>query len=215
MDSVISMQLMMRLEQIHFSYSGNVVFNNFCASIPPGLTALQGDESSGKTTLLNIIAGKLSLSSGTIQYPSLGLPDNARLSERQYFFVGEDAADWESRTPLMFFDHCRSRYGTLNDQILEELVDAFALSDHIEKNLFMLSRGSRRKVWLSAAFAVGAPITLMDDPFIALDHQSVCLLKQVINEAAGWADKALIMTQHIPDAELKAAHLIDLNKAHS
>ena len=55
----------------------------------------------------------------------------------------------------------------------------------------------------------------MDDPFVALDHQSVCLLKEVINEAAGWADKALIMTQHIPDAELKAAHLIDLNKAHS
>jgi len=215
MENQFAHNLLLRLEQIHFSYPGNIVFNDVSANIPPGLTVLQGDESTGKTTLLNIIAGKLPLSSGCIQYPVFGMLDSRQLMKHQYFFVGEDAADWESRTPLAFFEGCRSRYGTMHDQTLEDLVNAFGLAEHVEKNLYMLSRGSKRKVWLAAAFAVDAPLTLMDDPFIALDHQSVCLLKDLINEAADWTDKALIMTQHILDPELNPTYLIDLNKAHS
>lgn len=215
MEDVFGQKPILRLEQVHVSYSGHVVFKNFCAAIPPGLTVLQGDESTGKTSLLNIITNKVPMSSGLIQYPLLGLPDNAPLMKDQYFFVADDAEDWESRTPQAFFDHCRSRHQTMDDRMLEELVDAFGLREHVEKNFYMLSRGSKRKVWLVAAFAAGAPITLIDDPFIALDHQSVCLLKDLINETAEWKDKALIITQHVGDAELNPTHLIDLNKAHS
>lgn len=215
MESVIAHKLILQLEHVHFSYPGQVVFNNVCAHIPPGLTVIQGDESTGKTTLLNLITGKWTVSSGVIRTPLLGLPDNAPLLKHHYFLVGDDAEDWESRTPRAFFEHCQSKYGMVDSQVLEELVEAFGLREHVEKNMFMLSRGSKRKVWLVAAFAAGAPITLMDDPFIALDHQSVCLLKDLINETAEWKDKALIITQHVGDAELNPTHLIDLNKAHS
>lgn len=206
---------LVKLDNMSFSYPGHHVFQNVCATIPAGMVILQGNESTGKTTLVKLIAGQLSASSGVIRYRSLSSLAAESLTKEQYFLVGEDADEWELRTPLEFFDHCQSRYGAIDTLFLEELVDAFGLKEHVGKNLYKLSRGSKRKVWLAAAFAVAAPITLMDDPFIALDRQSVVLLKELINDAAHWTDKTLIITQHVPDAELHPTHLIDLNKVHS
>lgn len=206
---------LVKFQAVSFSYPGHDVFKDFSATIPAGMVMLLGDESTGKTTLVKLIAGQLSAASGVIHYPSLSQTGHPGLMRHQYFMVGEDAQEWETQTPLAFFEHCQNRYGTLDASVLEKLVDAFGMREHVAKNLYMLSRGSKRKVWLVAAFAVGAPITLMDDPFIALDHQSVCLLKDLVNETAEWQDKALIVTQHVPDADLKPTHLIDLNKVAS
>lgn len=215
MESVNGGVDLVKLQAVSFSFPGRDVFKDFSVSIPAGMVALLGDESTGKTTLVKLIAGQLSGFSGLISYPSLSQPGHPGLKPHQYFMVGEDAQEWESRTPMAFFEHCHVRYGTLDASMLEKLVDAFGLREHVGKYFYMLSRGSKRKVWLVAAFAVRAPITLLDDPFIALDHQSVCLLKDLINETAEWTDKTLIITQHVPDADLKLNYLIDLNKVPS
>lgn len=206
---------LVKLQKVSFDFSGHDVFRDLSATIPPGLAVLLGDESTGKTTLIKLIAGQFAVSSGQIIYPSLCSTEDAVLMKHHYFLVGEDADDWEPRTPLDFFEHCHARYGKIDTPFLEDLVDAFGLKEHVGKNLYMLSRGSKRKVWLTASFAVGAPITFIDDPFIALDQQSVCLLKSLINEAANWTDRTLIITQHVLDAELHPTHLIDLNKVRS
>ena len=57
--------------------------------------------------------------------------------------------------------------------VLQHLIQAFELTPHLEKPLYMLSTGSKRKVWLAAAFASGAAVTLLDQPFAALDKASV------------------------------------------
>jgi len=215
MQSLNPETLTLKLEKVSFSYPGQEVFGQVSLTVPTGLTILQGDESTGKTTLIRLIVGQLPLSTGRILYPFQSLTGNQSLAKHQYFLVGEDADEWEARTPLEFFDHCQSRYGEIDAPLLEELVEAFGLKEHAGKNLYKLSRGSKRKVWLAAAFAVAAPITLIDDPFIALDRQSVGLLKELINDAFDWTDKTLIITQHVPDPELHPTHLIDLNKVRS
>ena len=212
MDSVNGGIHLVKLHGVSFSYPGHDVFKDFSATVPPGMVIFQGDESTGKTTLIKLVAGELSVSSGMMTYPALGLTASSVLLKHQYFLVGEQADHWESLTAQAFFDHCHDRFEQLDARILAKLVDAFGLREHVEKNLYMLSRGSKRKVWLVAALACGAPIILMDDPFMALDHQSVVLLKDCLNEAAAWTDRALIITQHVPDTDLLPTHLIDLNK---
>lgn len=202
------------LQKLYFSYGEHRVVKDFSANIPCGLTILQGDESTGKSTLLKLIAGSLSPSSGSIEYPAQLQHVGSAVSSEQIFVVGDQAEDWEQKTPSAFFEYCRSMYRGMNTQRLNALIDAFGLREHVEKTLFMLSRGSKRKVWLTAAFSAGAPVTLIDDPFIALDVQSVRTLKTLLNESAQWTDRALITTQHVPDPDLTPTQLIDLNKVH-
>lgn len=202
------------LQKVSFSFGEHEVLRDFSISIPNGLTILQGDESTGKSTLLKLIAGSLRPSSGHIEYPGHLHDRRTDAGSDRIFVVGEQAEDWEQKTPSAFFEHCRSLYRGMNTSRLDVLVDAFGLREHVEKNLFMLSRGSKRKVWLAAAFSAEALVTLIDDPFIALDVQSVRTLKTLLNESAQWAERALITTQHVPDPDLTPTLLIDLNKVH-
>jgi len=52
----------------------------------------------------------------------------------------------------------------------------------------MLSTGSKRKVYLAAAFAAGAAVTLLDDPFASLDKGSinfVCVTLNALSKRGG------------------------------
>jgi hypothetical protein len=67
-----------------------------------------------------------------------------------------------------------------------ELIDGLAL-EHLFKQIQMLSSGTRRKVWIAAAFASGAALTLLDDPR-QLD-KSICVVCIMPDGSlgAGWA----------------------------
>ena len=65
--------------------------------------------------------------------------------------------------------------------------------------MFALSTGGRRKTWLTAALASGAPLTLMDEIFAALDTASIRYLSAALAQVA-----------HAPRRWLLAAHWDEL-----
>ena len=67
--------------------------------------------------------------------------------------------------------------------------------------MFQWSAGSRRKLGLVAAFAGGAPVTLLDTPYAALDLASCQVLSELLLEAAGHPARAWV----VADGELPAA----------
>ena len=69
--------------------------------------------------------------------------------------------------------------------------------------MYMLSAGSRRKVWLSAAFAAGATLTLIDEPFAALDMSSIRFLRSLLEEASQHTDRAWLLADHVPPEGLE------------
>jgi energy-coupling factor transporter ATP-binding protein EcfA2 len=60
----------------------------------------------------------------------------------------------------------------------------------------MLSTGSKRKVWLAAAFASGAAVTLLDEPFAALDKASINLVLELLQDAAIHATRAWVVADY-------------------
>ena len=79
---------------------------------------------------------------------------------------------------------------------MPDLVEGFALGPHVHKPLYMLSTGSRRKVWLTAALAAGTALTLLDEPFAALDMPSVRFLREALNDASRHASRAWVLADH-------------------
>lgn len=59
--------------------------------------------------------------------------------------------------------------------------------------MYMLSTGSKRKVWLSAAFAAGASLTLIDQPFAALDGPAIRFLREWLEDAAEVTDRSWVI----------------------
>ena len=75
----------------------------------------------------------------------------------------------------------------------------------------MLSSGSRRKVWLAAAFASGAALTLVDEPFAALDQASIKVVGELLADAAGDSGRATVIAHYEAPPGLALAMTLDLN----
>ena len=95
-----------------------------------------------------------------------------------------------------YLDSLSRHYPRFSADTMAELVDGFALGPHLAKPMYMLSTGSRRKVWLTAAFAAGTPLTLIDQPFAALDAPSIRFLRELLSDAADHAARAWLLADH-------------------
>ena len=76
--------------------------------------------------------------------------------------------------------------------------------------MYMLSTGSRRKVWLAAAFSAGATLTLLDDPFAALDRPSIAFTLAMLHKAATDPARAWLLADYQAPTGLSLASVIDL-----
>jgi ABC-type multidrug transport system ATPase subunit len=146
------------------------LFSDWTATFPPGLTWVTGDEGTGKTTLLRLLAGDWPISSGTVRWLEGEAP--RPLVPADVYWVDPATSDRDDLTVHAFAAECQSRYPRWSETAFKHWVRTLSLSEHQDKFLYMLSTGSKRKVWLAGALAANARVTLLDEPEAALDQPS-------------------------------------------
>jgi len=185
-----------------FAHPGTDVLRGLSFRVGPGLTIVRGGDGRGKTTLLRLLAGVLAPTAGAIE----------RHAASVFHEQPADAAH-DQVVAKAWLDAQRARHAGWNDELVSALAESFVLVPHLGKPLFMLSAGSRRKVGLVAAAASGAPLTLLDTPFAALDAASARVLADVLAEAAEDTARAWVVADHEIPAVLQGvalAGVIDL-----
>lgn len=191
-DAVVTVQ------GLHFGWPGIPLFHHLNLVLPAGVSVVCGEESSGKTTLLRLLSGDLSAHHGSIvlRGATPNAPDQPLSTQ---VFRTEPRSDaFDAISALAWWASLPARYPRFNARLARELAHGFALEPHIEKPLYMLSAGSKRKVWLCAAFAAGTSLTLIDEPFAALDKASIRFLHGLLEEASSHPDRAWVLADHTP-----------------
>jgi ABC-type Mn2+/Zn2+ transport system ATPase subunit len=89
-------------------------------------------------------------------------------------------------------------------------MEGLSLTPHLDKALYMLSTGSRRKVFMAAALASQAAVTLLDQPFVALDRPSITYLLGVLADAAKNTDRAWVVADYVAPENVALAGVIAL-----
>jgi ABC-type multidrug transport system ATPase subunit len=193
-----------------FSWPGRALFSRWSADIPAGLTLVRGDDGGGKSTLLRLLAGQLAVDSGELGIQGISLRDAPEAYRAQVFFTDPRTEAFDALTPAQFFEAQRLRYPGFDTHALKQLTEGLALDAQMGKQLFMLSTGSKRKVFLAAAFASGAALTLLDMPFAALDKPSIACVMEALQDAVGQTARAWVMADYAAPAGLRLASVIDL-----
>ena len=197
-------------EGLGFGYGKQALFTELSLGIPPGVTWLGGDESTGKTTLLRLLAGDLSTGRGTLQVNGLWLATQGPAYRNQVFWVDPRTPAFDALTPQAYWDGVRKQYPAFDGALLSELTEAFALETHLPKSLYMLSTGTKRKVFFAAAFASGAAVTLLDEPFAALDRASIDAVQELLQEAASHPSRAWVVADYVAPRGVALAATIAL-----
>lgn len=169
------------IEALVFRHPGAeaALFDGFSARLVPGLNLVLGGDGAGKTTLLRLLAGACRPQAGRIVREAAGEGAGA-CAWCDPAEAGEgDLGATPART---FLDGQRARHRAgWREADLAAHLDGFALGPHLDKPLHALSAGTRRKLLLAASLASGAALTLIDDPFAALDRRSVAHLLDALD----------------------------------
>jgi ABC-type transport system involved in cytochrome c biogenesis ATPase subunit len=166
--------------------------------LSPGLIAVTGGEQSGKTGLLRRLCGDLPVLPGETPHPDAQWLDLS--------LPGQDA-----QTPHEVWKALRQRSPRWNAELHQDLMDAVALTPHQDKQLFMLSAGSRRKVALVGLLACGATVTCLDQPYAALDQASIRVIRAFLGDMADHATRTWVVADYEADAQLDWHRVIALD----
>lgn len=178
--------------------------------LPPGVTWVGGGEGRGKSSVLRLLAGDLRVPGAVLQLGDASLPAQAAAYARQVFWMDPRTTAHDAIPARQFLDATAARYPQWDTALQAHLVDALGLAPHIDKPLYMHSTGSKRKVWLTAALASGATLTLLDEPFAALDKASIRSILALLEDAAQHTQRVWVVADYEAPPGVALAHTIDL-----
>ena len=194
-----------------FEFPQLPVFSQFSATLRAGITYVVGGESCGKSTLLRLFAGDLTPQTGSLAICGIIPTDDFASYKQHVFWVDPRTSAHDHLSPNDYFDLQRKDYPEFDDALLLELIEGLSLSDHVSKAIYMLSAGSKRKVWLAAAFASGATATLLDEPFAALDKASINFLLERLECVAHNTNRARVIADYEVPQNLSTVLTINLD----
>lgn len=195
---------------LNFSYPNHPLFSNFLADIPPGITLVRGGDGRGKSTLLRLLAGVLPMQSGQLHINNMDLQAQPANYKAQVFYAEPRSEAFDQLTVPDYFQLQRGNHAGFNDAVLADVLAGLALQEHLHKQLFMLSTGSKRKVFMAAALASGAAVTLLDEPFAAVDASSIGFILNWLKEATQAGTRAWVIADYVAPDGLLLVQVIDL-----
>ena len=215
------------LEDLSFSYQDNGVsydvLNAVNLSIKDGeFVCIVGHSGCGKTTLLNILAGLLSPTSGSAKIGGK-LVEGPGI-DRAIVFQHYSLFPWLTAVKNVMFGIGQVKK-SLSKQELHELaihqLERVGMAEHPNKYPFQLSGGMQQRVAIARALGIEASTLLLDEPFGALDaitretlqswlvdlwsddskKMTVVFVTHDIEEAILLADRIIVMRPHHIEAE--------------
>ena len=162
--------------------------------------SLLGPSGCGKSTLLRIIGGLHAASSGTVLVNGLDA-DTARAA-KQYGLVPQSPALVPWRTVaknvrlLTGLHRGAATHPVMSDAEIDGLLEAVGLSAFAGAYPHELSGGMQQRASLVRAFALGAPILLMDEPFAALDEITRADMRYLLLELWSRINTTVVFVTH-------------------
>ena len=182
----------MRLEIINGQkiYGKRPILNQLNLVFQSGkIYGLKGDNGSGKTVLLKILAGYIKLDKGKV------LQDGKVYGIKNHYI--QDAGILIEK--VEFLSHLSLRENLELEKRIAYWIQYYDLQEFEDIEYRHLSLGTKQKMALIQAFISSPSILFLDEPMNALDEKSVRLTKQVILSYLKKENGLVILTSHISE----------------
>ena len=174
-------ELVVEAVSVRKSFEGRLLIEDLNFNLPAGgIVGVVGANGTGKTTLLNMIAGTESPDSGTVRVGdtvAIAYVDQSRDTLADENTVWREISGGRETIAVGPFEmHSRAYVGRFN----------FRGSDQ-EKHVGILSGGERNRVHLAKLLVKGANLLLLDEPTNDLDVETLRALEEALLDFPGCA----------------------------
>lgn len=201
---------MLRIDNLSKRYGDHRIFQGLTHTFPPGCVALCEEDSTGKTSLLDIIAGVIAPDAGDVWIDGHSLIHTPPQAKARMAYVPDNCLAFPMHTGRELLEQFALEKNTILDDTVLDLAYKLGLEPHLDKRFEQMSTGTRRKVFLTAA-ALGDPaVVVADGPSNGLDASARAVLAEQFKT---WSrNRVVLFASH--DAELvQACGAIAINVA--
>ncbi len=189
-----------------------VALDSITLDIPTGcFFMLVGPSGCGKTTLLRILAGLETHTSGTIEIakPADGRPGNSMIFQGDSLFPWMTV--WENASYGLAM---RRKPAAEIKEKVSHFLNRTGLLRFADYYPHQLSGGMRQRVSIARAFSNDPDILLMDEPFSALDEQNKVMLQEELLKIWEETRKTVLFITHSVDEAVTLGDRIIVMTAH-
>lgn len=206
---------MIRLQSVGVTFPGNggqsdvEVLRNLSLDLTDGrFTVVIGESGCGKTTLLNLIAGFIQPTQGTLTID--GKPIRAPGPDRAVVFQDDAFLPWQTVLQNIAFGlqlagvPTAEREATARDYLMLTGLTAYA-----DYPIWKISGGMRQRAGLARALAINPRFLLLDEPLGALDALTRERMQEHLLHVWQTAKKGVLMITHsVEEALFLATDLV-------
>ena len=194
------MSKVLEIEQLHFTYGEYPLLQGVDFSLAAGkFAAIVGGNGVGKTTLMNLILGKLKAETGQIRLfeDSLSVDNHYR----DLAYLSQEAVSRYRNFPTTVKELLKMYLAQLKQKTAPEtLLENVGLTAVQNHRLSELSGGQLQRVGLLVALLKQARLILLDEPTGGVDQQFSLELYQILRRQCLAGNSVLMITHHLTEA---------------
>lgn len=165
--------------------------------------ALLGPNGAGKSTLINLMAGLLRPTSGSIHIMGHDVQMDFQQARLALGVVPQELVFdpfFNVREMLRFQAGYFGR-GPENDAWVDEIIDGLGLADKAHTNMRKLSGGMKRRALIAQALAHRPPVIVLDEPTAGVDVELRQMLWAFIQKLNRQGHTIILTTHYLEEAE--------------
>ena len=211
----------LKAQKLSYAYPGKTLFNHFSLTVNAGeWIVFIGNNGTGKTTLLKVLAGLLTPLTGSVQLldPTTQKP----LKPTQRAYVGQLEFAQHDGFPATAMEIVMSAYTPLlglfkrphgtEIEAAKAMLTKLGLGNQLNRQLSELSGGQRQRVFIAKALLINPKLLFLDEPTSALDTTFTLELFHLLKtyQAAGLT--IIMITHDLALAQTVASRILCLEE---
>ena len=193
------MQSVVEARSLTKRYGTRLAVDRVSFQVQPGeVFGLLGPNGSGKSTILRILTGYLTPSSGSVRIGRFDVLDDARSARACVGYVPEDVPLYPHMRVdeiLRFMGRLRGLHGKALEFSLDSACDQLALREVRRLLIGKLSRGYRQRVANAQAILHRPLLLVLDEPTNGLDPRQIIELRGLVQSLATTC--SVLVTSHV------------------
>ncbi|GGA82748.1 ATP-binding cassette domain-containing protein [Ornithinibacillus halotolerans] len=163
--------------------------------IEPGtITALVGNNGSGKSTFLKLIMNLAKPEKGNIKVNNIFTHGENEDWKNSVAYLPQTVLGWDAFTGNTLKELIKALYPNWDEELFLKMVNLFEIP--LNKKFSKLSQGVQQKLNLALTLPRNAPLLLLDEPTYFMDIPSKKILMDLIVDWMEPGDRSIIIASH-------------------
>jgi ABC-2 type transport system ATP-binding protein len=193
-----------QLTQVHKHFGALHALKGVDLNIEQGeFFALLGPNGAGKSTLINLLAGLLRPTSGSLSVMGFDVLKDYRQARHALGVVPQELVfdPFFNLREMLRFQAGYFGRGNENDPWVDEVIECLGLTDKAHTNMRRLSGGMKRRALIAQALVHKPPVIVLDEPTAGVDVELRHTLWEFIKRLNREGHTIILTTHYLEEAE--------------